>query len=176
MPFSPREFRSGGQRAPVRALGAGALLVVLGTSACQGRAAGADEQPAAGDSAATAASGATPPATVSAPPADGPPRMTNPDPPFRYPAALYAQKVQGNVTLRLWVDSAGAVLPESTRVVEPSGYPALDSSAVAGSEKLRFAPGLREGRPTSAAILFPVYFRHPQGTPLPGDTVLRPRP
>jgi protein TonB len=146
------------------------LTVALGVAGCQKR----------GDAAvdtAQAGADATPPAAVPAPPEDGPPRMTNADPPFRYPAALYAQKVQGNVTLRLWVDSAGAVLPESTRVTEPSGYPALDSSAVAGSEKLRFAPGMRDGRPTGAAILFPVYFRHPEAAPLPGDTVLRaPRP
>jgi TonB family protein len=103
--------------------------------------------------------------------------MINRDPPFRYPAALYARGVQGNVTLRLWIDSAGQVLPDSTRVAEPSKFPALDSSAVAGSTKLRFRPSVRDGRPTAAAILFPVYFRHPDGAPLPGDSVLRaPRP
>ncbi|MDF1502115.1 energy transducer TonB, partial [Roseisolibacter sp. H3M3-2] len=123
-----------------------------------------------------AAVAAPTPTAAAAPAEDGPPRMTNPEPPFRYPAALYARKVQGNVTLRLWVDSAGQVLPESTHVAEPSGYPALDSSAVAGSEKLRFRPAVRDGKAAGAAILFPVYFRHPDGAPLPGDSVLRPRP
>jgi len=185
MPFSPREFRPGARRARLVARGTGAMLVVLATAACQGRA-GADEQRPGADSAAPAsASGAavdsagTTPAAVgapAAPAADGPPRMTNTDPPFRYPAALYARKVQGNITLRLWVDSTGAVVPDSTRVAEPSGYPALDSSAVAGSEKLRFTPGMKDGRPTGAAILFPVFFRHPEAAPLPGDTVLRARP
>jgi TonB family protein len=98
--------------------------------------------------------------------------MINPEPPFRYPAPLYARKVQGNVTLRLWVDSTGAVRPESTRVAAPSGYPALDSSAVAGAERLRFAPAVRGGQPRATAVLFPVYFRHPDAPPLPGDTVL----
>ncbi|WP_284349463.1 energy transducer TonB [Roseisolibacter agri] len=158
---------------------------MLAATACQGRAAGADERPGADSLAGAAAadSGATSAATAAAsvaapaaPPADGPPRMTNTDPPFRYPAALYARKVQGNITLRLWVDSTGAVVPDSTRVAEPSGYPALDSSAVAGSEKLRFTPGMKDGRPTGAAILFPVFFRHPEAAPLPGDTVLRARP
>ena len=194
MPFSPREFRPDSRRGHlvVRgttrriARGTGALLVVLAAAACQGRAAGADERPNADSvsAAGTAAdSGAMPAATAAAsvaapaaPPADGPPRMTNADPPFRYPAALYARKVQGNITLRLWVDSTGAVVPDSTRVAEPSGYPALDSSAVAGSEKLRFTPGMKDGRPTGAAILFPVFFRHPEAAPLPGDTVLRARP
>lgn len=179
MPFSPREFRPDHRRVHLVARGTGALLAVLATAACQGRA-GADEQRPAADSAAAgsdaAAPGGTAAAAVAAPPSDGPPRMTNADPPFRYPAALYARKVQGNITLRLWVDSTGAVVPDSTRVAEPSGYPALDSSAVAGSEKLRFTPGMRDGRPTGAAILFPVFFRHPEAAPLPGDTVLRARP
>ena len=192
MPFSPREFRPGARRARLVTRGTGAMLVVLATAACQGRA-GADEQRPGADSAAAATAAApgaagaaagdsagTTPAAVAAPAAapvsDGPPRMTNTDPPFRYPAALYARKVQGNITLRLWVDSTGAVVPDSTRVAEPSGYPALDSSAVAGSEKLRFTPGMKDGRPTGAAILFPVFFRHPEAAPLPGDTVLRARP
>ena len=116
----------------------------------------------------------TSPAAVRAPgvPADGGPRMRNPEPPFRYPAPLYARKVQGNVTLRLWVDATGAVRPESTRVAEPSGYPALDSSAVAGAQRLTFTPAMRDGRPHGAALLFPVYFCHPEAPPLPGDTVL----
>ena len=169
MPCSPREFR-------YRASRAGALLVVLaaaGAGGCRGREGDAAGQPN-GDGAATPSAAVAAPRVPPAP--DGPPRMTNPDPPFRYPSALYARKVQGNVTLRLWVDSVGTVLPESTRVAEPSGYPALDSSAVAGSEKLRFAPSLREGIPVGAAILFPVYFRHPEAPPLAGDSVLRSRP
>jgi protein TonB len=170
MPSRPWEFRSCHRRV-------GALLLVL--AACRGREGDAAPARPEGDaSAGSAPSAATPAATVDAPaePVDGPPRMKNPDPPFRYPSALYARKVQGNVTLRLWVDSTGLVLPESTRVAEPSGYTSLDSSAVAGSEKLRFTPGLREGHPVGAAILFPVYFRHPEAPPLPGDSVLRARP
>ena len=44
------------------------------------------------------------------------PKMLNTEPPFRYPAALYARKVQGNVTLRLRIDTKGRALPDSTRV------------------------------------------------------------
>ena len=106
---------------------------------------------------------------------EGMPRMLNADPPFRYPPALYAQKVQGNVVLRLFIDELGRVVRESTQVAEPSGYPPLDSAAVRGSESLRFAPALRDGRAVGAPMLFPVHFRHPQAKPLPGDT-LRPRP
>ncbi len=100
------------------------------------------------------------------------PRMINSELPFRYPPALYAQKVQGNVTLRLRVDTNGQVLRDSTRVEESSGYPALDSAAVGGSQELRFVPAKLHGEPMAVTILFPVYFRHPDARPLPGDTIL----
>lgn len=103
------------------------------------------------------------------------PVMVNNEPPFRYPAPLYAQKVQGNVTLRIFIERDGRVLPESTRVMESSGYASLDSSAVMGSQELRFAPARTNGEPIAVSILFPVFFRHPQASPLPGDTVLRKR-
>src|SRR5688500_18789334 len=101
------------------------------------------------------------------------PVMVNREPPFRYPAPLYAQKVQGNVTLRIFIDRDGRVRPESTRVEESSGYASLDSSAVTGSQDLRFVPAKLKGEPMAVSILFPVFFRHPEATPLPGDTVLR---
>lgn len=101
------------------------------------------------------------------------PQMTNRDLPFRYPAALYSQKVQGNVTLRIYIDSTGKVTPESTRVVETSGYSALDSAAVKGSRDLNFVAARRRGAPLAVSILFPVYFRHPEAPALPGDTILR---
>jgi TonB family protein len=99
--------------------------------------------------------------------------MLNTTPPFRYPAALYSQKIQGNVTLRVFVDQDGRVVTESTRVVETSGYNALDSAAVKGSDGLRFVPAKRRGEAMSVSILFPVYFRHPDAPPLPGDSILR---
>jgi TonB family protein len=100
------------------------------------------------------------------------PVMLNAELPFRYPAALYDRKVQGNVTLRLFVDRDGRVRAESTRVEESSGYPPLDSAAVKGSQELRFVPAKLRGEPLPVAILFPVYFRHPEAPALPGDTVL----
>ena len=103
------------------------------------------------------------------------PVMLNDEPPFRYPAPLYAQKVQGNVTLRIFIDQHGRVRPESTRVMESSGYASLDSSAVTGSQELRVTPARVNGEPMAVSILFPVFFRHPQASPLPGDTVLRRR-
>ena len=103
---------------------------------------------------------------------DEKPRMLNEDLPFHYPPALYARKVQGNVTLRLYLDHAGQVMPDSTRIEQSSGYPGLDSAAVKGSQDLRFTPAKLRGQPLAASILFPVYFRHPEAHALPGDTIL----
>lgn len=102
------------------------------------------------------------------------PVMLNGEAPFRYPPALYARKVQGNVMLRLYIDRDGRVLPESTVVAETSGYPSLDSAAVTGSEALRFVPARTSGEAQGVAVLFPVLFRHPDARPLPGDTALHP--
>jgi len=101
---------------------------------------------------------------------DEPPTLVNTELPFHYPASLYARKVQGNVTLRLFVDRDGRVAPDSTKVEETSGYPALDSAAVSGSRELRFVPAKLRGEPVPLTILMPVWFRHPQARPLPGDS------
>ena len=104
------------------------------------------------------------------------PVMLNKELPFRYPPALYAQKVQGNVTLRIFVDTAGQIVPDSTHVAETSGFAALDSAAVKGSRELKFAPGRTKDSPVAVSILFPVYFRHPDAAPLPGDSAISKAP
>ena len=106
---------------------------------------------------------------------DSLPVMQNSQLPFKYPPELYAKRVQGNVTLRIHIDTAGRTSPESTTVVESSGYPALDSAAVTGARVLQFRPAFAKGAPLAISVLFPVYFRHPDASPLPGDTVLKPR-
>jgi TonB family protein len=103
---------------------------------------------------------------------DEAPVMVNKTLPFRYPAALYARKVQGNVTLRLFVDADGRVRAESTKVEESSGFSSLDSAAVVGARELRFIPAKLHGEAMAVSVLFPVYFRHPEAASLPGDTVL----
>lgn len=100
--------------------------------------------------------------------ADQPPVAINPVSPMQYPQALLDQGIEGSVLLRLYVDSAGGLLADSTRVAESSGYPALDSAAVAGAAELRFSPALRHGRPVAAPFLQPVHFRNPRsGTASP---------
>jgi TonB family protein len=103
---------------------------------------------------------------------DSMPVMLNESSPFQYPESLYAKHIQANVTLRIRIDSTGMVTPESTIVQETSGYPALDSAAVHGSQSLRFKPATLHGQPLSISILLPVFFRRPGEPPLPGDTVL----
>jgi TonB family protein len=101
------------------------------------------------------------------------PVMLNKELPFRYPASLYAKKVQANVTLRVFIDKEGQVVDESTHVAESSSIPSLDSAAVRGSSELRFIPAKTRGEAVPVSILFPVYFRHPGAPPLPGDTILK---
>jgi protein TonB len=111
--------------------------------------------------------------TAAAPPIpDEKPVMVNRDLPFHYPGALYARRMQGNVTLRLYVDRNGLPVPDSTRVVESSGQAAFDSAAIIGARDLRFVPAKLHGDPMGMTILFPVYFRHPEAQPLPGDSAL----
>ena len=84
--------------------------------------------------------------------------------------------------LRLYVDSTGALVPDSTRVAESSGYPALDSAA-----RRRRAPSCgsrprcRHGRPVAGAVPAAGPFpqpraperRHePRSTSTPYDSVL----
>ena len=103
---------------------------------------------------------------------DVPPVMLNKELPFRYPPALYAQKVQGNVTLRIYIGRDGAIVPDSTRVAETSGFNALDSAAMKGSRDLKFEAATTQGQAVPVSILLPVYFRHPDAPPLAGDSVI----
>ena len=95
-------------------------------------------------------------------PPEEPPVPINPVSPVRYPPALLAQGIEGQVLLRLYVDSAGRVVPDSIRIAESSGYPALDSAALVGAPELRFSPALHQGRPVAAPFLQPVQFRGPR--------------
>src|SRR6266404_2073244 len=135
------------------------LLVAFVLTACRGGSRQSDGQ----------TSQAAPPPESEAPVA------LNSDVPIAYPPALFEQKVEGDVTLRLFVDSTGKLIPESTRVAEPSGYPALDSAALAGAGTLRFAPAKRRGVPVATAFLQPVEFRQ-VGTTRTGNVTLPPAP
>lgn len=101
------------------------------------------------------------PAVSSAPRRDEPPVALNSETPVRYPIALYQQRISGTVLLRLFVDETGKVVSESTKVQESSGYPAMDSAALAAAPKLQYAPGLRNGVAVATLFTQPIHFRHP---------------
>lgn len=90
---------------------------------------------------------------------DDPPVALDAEPPVVYPVELYRQGIEGTVTLKLFVDDKGGVVPESTQVAESSGYAEFDSAAVAGVPRMRFAPAQRDGRPVAIAFTQPVHFR-----------------
>jgi len=133
------------------------LLVAFGLTACRGGSRQPDGQTS----------------QTAPPPESEAPVALNPDAPIAYPVALFDRKVEGDVTLRLFVDSTGKLIPESTRVAEPSGYPVLDSAALAGSTALRFAPAKRHGVAVATAFLQPVEFRQ-VGTTRTGTVTLPP--
>ena len=97
--------------------------------------------------------------------------MLNESLPFQYPVAQFLKRIQGNVTLRLFVDSSGSVVTDSTRIERPSGIAAFDSAALAGVASLRFRPARRRGAPIAVAMLFPVHFRHPEIQAAPVDSL-----
>ena len=48
----------------------------------------------------------------------------------------------------------------------------LHPPRVIGPKDLFSIPANHDAEPLALAVLFPVYFRHPEAAPLPGDTVL----
>ena len=114
-----------------------------------------------------ACGGSGPAPSTGGAPAEEPPVAVNADPAVQYPPDLYDRRVEGDVVLRLFVDSSGRLSPESTRVSESSGFAALDSAAVRGASRLRYAPARRHGLPVATAFLQTVEFRHPGGGAAP---------
>jgi protein TonB len=92
-----------------------------------------------------------------------PPVALNANSPVAYPDALAKQGIEGTVLLRLYVDTLGRAVNDSTRVAESSGYPALDSAALRAVPELRFAPAERDGQRIAALFLQPIHFRTPTG-------------
>ena len=89
------------------------------------------------------------------------PALLTQDLPFVYPPVLYAERIEGDVGLRLFVDSLGLVVPESTSVAEPSSHAAFDSAAVAGAPYLQVQPARSEGARVGRTVVLPVKFRVP---------------
>lgn len=90
------------------------------------------------------------------------PRLLNDPAPFVYPRAQYDARVDGDVLLRLWIDTSGTPVADSTAVQEHAIHVAFDSAALAGAPQLRFSPAMQTGRPVEVSVLLPVRFRRPE--------------
>lgn len=99
------------------------------------------------------------------------PMLLTTDLPFQYPPDLFAARVEGDVGLRLFVDSLGLVVPESTLVAEPSGQAAFDSAAIAGAPYLEFRPARSDGSRVGRTVVLPVKFRLPPADSPAPDTL-----
>ena len=90
-----------------------------------------------------------------------PPVALDAESPVEYPPALYQQRISATVLLRLFVDETGGQISDSIRIQSSSGYPALDSAALAAAPRLHYAPALRNGVAVATLFTQPVLFRHP---------------
>jgi TonB family protein len=73
-----------------------------------------------------------------------------------YPAEAKANKIQGKVYIRLFVDSSGKV--EKAEVAESSGSKLLDDSALDAARKFLFKPAIKEKRPVGVWVTLPISF------------------
>jgi protein TonB len=89
------------------------------------------------------------------------PRVLNRESPFVYPRALFEARTSGDVLLRLWIDTSGTPVRDSSVVQEHARQAAFDSAALAGVRMLRFSPAMQGGHPVAVSVLLPVQFRLP---------------
>jgi len=89
------------------------------------------------------------------------PRLLNRPSPFVYPRALFDARATGDVLLRLWIDTSGTPVHDSTKVQEHAVHAAFDSAAMAGAHALRFSPAMQGGQPVAVSVLLPVQYRRP---------------
>lgn len=82
-------------------------------------------------------------------------------PPIPYPAALFQERVEGEVMLYLVIDSAGYVVRDSTRVATSSGRAEFDAAALDAAASLRFVPARRGDTAVTAPLQVPIRFTLP---------------
>lgn len=84
------------------------------------------------------------------------PRRLSPARPA-YPPDLRAQRVEGNVTVRVRLDASGRVLEASVVASDPPTV--FDAAALASARAERFQPATRNGRPAPYTLTFTYRFR-----------------
>jgi TonB family protein len=73
----------------------------------------------------------------------------------RYPEAAREEGIQGDVFIRVFVDTTGSVVEAE---VFKSAHPALDSAALAAAREWTFTPAVCLNRPVSQYVCIPVRF------------------
>jgi protein TonB len=84
------------------------------------------------------------------------PKRLRPNRP-EFPAALKAQGIEGDVTVRVDIAATGAVT--SVTIVSSSGHPAFDDAAKRAAASERFAPAIRDGNPVPFSLSYSYRFR-----------------
>ena len=89
----------------------------------------------------------------------------------KYPPEAWAQDVEGDVTLLLWVDEQGRV--EAAEVVSTPGF-GLETAALVAAKQLRFTPAEMDGGAVKVKIRYTFRFRKPEKSlqaepPKPGE-------
>lgn len=82
----------------------------------------------------------------------------------RYPAHLLELGAAGEAVLRLWLDERGQVVRGI--VASSSGYPGLDSIAVAVAARMRFRAAKNRGEAVRVIVQIPVVFTTPPAPPV----------
>ncbi len=95
------------------------------------------------------------------------PALRTTDLPFRYPARLYRQGVEGEVLLRIHITEAGDV--DSVVMVRSSGSAELDSVALKGAEHLKYHPATQGERAVAVWAQLPVRFQRSFDEPVKDD-------
>jgi TonB family protein len=88
------------------------------------------------------------------------PVMQNQQSPFDYPDQAWQARIGGETRLRIHIDTDGTV--DSAYVVTSSGYPVLDSAALAGARRLRYRPARQGDRPVAVWAVLPVRYPLPE--------------
>jgi TonB family protein len=84
------------------------------------------------------------------------PKRVRPNRP-EFPAALKAQGIEGDVTVRVDIAASGAVT--NVTIVGSSGHPAFDEAAKRAAASERFAPAMRDGSPVPFSLSYSYRFR-----------------
>ena len=105
-----------------------------------------------------------PAAATPAAPDDDPPVALNANTPLVYPTALLRAGIEGTVLIRMYADEHGKLLGDSIRIAESSGYPALDSAALAAAPEAPVLAGAARGHAGRRAVHAADSIPQPAGT------------